>query len=338
MNYACHTAELLAEQELPGYRDCSTRHDSFLVRDRSCWLVSRSGDETVVCRVAADASRLFAEQRHWPCPRSGEEHGFASPLPDGGLALIVNGLVTVYDIAGRVRWTYRFQPWPDAHNATPACTPDASGRRLLVTTTGRPGRDGLYRGDLCVALDLADGRHVTDTVLPSATAGYIFQQSRTDPGQVFLDALMGDTFHSLEVTLRDDALHTANIGLENDPFAGLSLDGAVIKTDVGGEWISRWEAGAEDVVAEVGETLPEGLRFVGHRPGFLDRDRVLAAVAEEEDTEDNRHLILDGHTLRPIGELAYPGTTCFDPLALGDGTWLTTEGDLVRRWRPTGTR
>ncbi|MFE9823111.1 hypothetical protein ACFYSH_13260 [Streptomyces sp. NPDC005791] len=28
-----------------------------------------------------------------------------------------------------------------------------------------------------------------------------------------------------------------------------------------------------------------------------------------------------------------PGTTCLDPLALGDGTWLTIHDQSVRRWR-----
>ncbi|MGW0209904.1 hypothetical protein ACWDZ8_30355 [Streptomyces sp. NPDC003233] len=91
-----------------------------------------------------------------------------------------------------------------------------------------------------------------------------------------------------------------------------------------------------NVLAAAEEVLPDDLRFVGYRPGFLDKDRVLAAVAEEEDSEDNRHLILDGHTLQPVAEVGYPGTTCSDPLALGDGTWLTTEEDVVRRWRAVG--
>ncbi|MCD7443450.1 hypothetical protein K4B79_35210 [Streptomyces lincolnensis] len=333
MNYAHVSAELLAEEELPGYGSRSGRYDSFLVRDRACWLVSATGDEPLVGRVAAETSRLFAEQRRWPAPRPGHGHGFASPLPDGGLATVDNGLVTVYDGASGVRWRHEFDPWSDSENAGASCVADASGRRLLVTTTGDLGADGSYAGDLCVALDLADGRPVTETVLPSATAGYVFQQSLTDPAQLFLDALMGDTFHSLAVTLRDDILRVENIGVENDPFGGLALNGAVIKTDVGGGWLSRWEEGQEDIVTEAEDVLPEGMLFVGHRPGFLDKNRVLAAASEEDDATANRHLVLDAHTLRPVAELDYPGTASQDPLALGDGTWLTASGDVVRRWR-----
>ncbi|MCD7443451.1 hypothetical protein K4B79_35215 [Streptomyces lincolnensis] len=50
----------------------------------------------------------------------------------------------------------------------------------------------------------------------------------------------------------------------------------------------------------------------------------------------SRHLLLDSRTLRPVAEVRYPGTSCLDPIALGDGTWLTTDGDLVRRWRSAG--
>ncbi|MCP9945045.1 hypothetical protein LUX12_10045 [Streptomyces somaliensis] len=147
----------------------------------------------------------------------------------------------------------------------------------------------------------------------------------------------GGTFHSLLVLVlvrvRDGVLRTEPVGFENEPFAGLNLGGAVLKLDVGGEWLGRYETGRPDISADAEDVLPEGLRLVGHRPGFLDADHVLAAVAEEQWSEDSRHLILDARSLRPEGEVHYPGTTCLDPLALGDGTWLTVHGDTVRRWR-----
>ncbi|MFI2375390.1 hypothetical protein ACH5AO_10000 [Streptomyces sp. NPDC018964] len=329
MTHPRTVVELLAEEELPGFGGRSTRRDAFLVRDAACWLLARNGDETVVGPVAADRTRVFAEQRRWPCP----DPGFTSPLPDGGLAVVGNGLLTVYGADTRRRWTVEFEPWHDEGNAGPACVADASGSRLLVTLPGPDAGNGTYAGDLCVALDMTDGRHIARTVLPSATAGYVFQQSLTDPAEIFLDALQGDTFHSLRVDLTDDTLQTQSVGADNEPFAGVSLNGAVLKLDVGGEWLSRCEAGQEDIVAEAEDVLPEGLRFVGYRPGFLDDGRIVAAVAEDQDSADNRHLLLDGRTLQPVAELDYPGITCPDPLALGDGTWLTAQGDTLRRWR-----
>ncbi|MFI0732969.1 hypothetical protein ACH4S9_28780 [Streptomyces sp. NPDC021225] len=149
----------------------------------------------------------------------------------------------------------------------------------------------------------------------------MFQQSLTDPAQLFLDWWEGDV------------LRAQQIGMTEEPFAGLSLGGAFLKLDVGGEWLSRYAPGQADVTVEAKDVLPDGLRFVGFRPGFLDRDRVLVAVAEEQWSPEAWHLICDGHTLVPLAEVGYPGTGCLDPLALGDGTWLTAHGDTVRRWR-----
>ncbi|MEU2929979.1 hypothetical protein ABZ636_33760 [Streptomyces sp. NPDC007251] len=337
MTYPRITAELLAQEELPGLESRSRNHlDTFLVRDRACWLVSEREGSVVVGRVASDPDRVLAERRSWPVPRPGQNQGFVSPLPDAGLATVDRGLVTVYGQDGSPRWTYEFQPWPDEDTAGGACVPVGTAGRLLVTTTGSIGDDGLLGADVCVCLDLADGRPVAEAELPSATAGYVFQQSLTDPAQIFLDALMGDTCFSLELSLEDDAVHVRPVGDDDEPFAGVSLRGAVLKLDVGGQWLTRCVTGQEDTFVEAEDVLPQGLRFVGHRPGLLDEGRVLAAAAAEQGSDANRHLILDGHTLQPVAEVDYPGTTCYDPLALGDGTWLTTEEDVVRRWRVTG--
>ncbi|MEU1662058.1 hypothetical protein ABZ547_00380 [Streptomyces sparsogenes] len=326
-------AELLAQDQLPGIGVSIGHYDGRLVRDRANWLVAGAGDDLLVGRVDQDPARVFSARLRWPHPRPGSSHGFASPLPDGGLAVSGRDAITVYEADGRVRWAYEHDPWPDQGIGSGACTADASGRRLLATTLAPVLIGGSYPGDRCVALRLADGRPLDQITLPSASAGYLFQQSLTDPGQLFLDAAMGDTFCSLGVSWRDGGLRAEPLGMAEEPFAGLSLGGAYLKLDVGGEWLSRYEAGRPDVIVEAETVLPDGLRFVGHRPGFLDGDRVLVAVAEEQWSEEARHLVLDGHTLRPVAEVRYPGTSCLDPLALGDGTWLTVHGDTVRRWR-----
>ncbi|MGW5679518.1 hypothetical protein ACWEV4_31325 [Streptomyces sp. NPDC003860] len=167
--------------------------------------------------------------------------------------------------------------------------------------------------------------------IPSASAGYVFQQSLTDPSQLYLTALQGDTFCGLSISVDDDVLRWETVGLENEPFAGPVMDNAAIKLDVGGEWMGRYDADGTEVLAEAEEALPEGLRFVGSSPGFLDKDHVLSAVAEEDSSPTSRHLLLDARTLVPFAEVSYPGTDFLDPLSLGDGTWLTVHGDLVHR-------
>ncbi|MEU7277474.1 hypothetical protein AB0A69_01570 [Streptomyces sp. NPDC045431] len=331
MDDAPLAAVLIAEEEFPGI-DLHA-HDAWLVRDGAVWLVAEAGDEIVVGRVAEDPARVFAERRRWPVPRAGRGHGFASPLPDGGLAVSGGDTVTVYAASGQVRWTYEHQPWADQRTASAACTADASGHRLIATMAGPMEAGEPYGGDLCVALDLSDGRRLREAVLPSASAGYVFQQSLTDPGRLLLNAAQGDTFFSLVVTSTQGVLRAEPLGLDDELFAGVGMHGAVLKLDVGGAWLSRYEPGRADVSVDAEDVLPEDLVFAGHRPGFLDEGRVLVAVAEEQGSAETRHVILDGRTLHPVAELDYPGTDCFDPLALGDGTWLTVEGDTVRRWR-----
>ncbi|MEV1020221.1 hypothetical protein [Streptomyces sp. NPDC050264] len=67
---------------------------------------------------------------------------------------------------------------------------------------------------------------------------------------------------------------------------------------MGGAWLSRHERGQSGTVVE----------------------------AEEEWSETARHLLLDGRTLRPTAGSHCPGTDFPDPIALGDGTWLTVQG------------
>ncbi|MFF1343746.1 hypothetical protein ACFVYT_38930 [Streptomyces sp. NPDC058290] len=45
-----------------------------------------------------------------------------------------------------------------------------------------------------------------------------------------------------------------------------------------------------------------------------------------------RHWLLDADTLRPLGRLGYPAPVGEDVTSLGDGTWLTHDGDRVHRW------
>lgn len=214
----CHTplaAELLAEDELPHFGEALGRNDGLLVRDGACWLVSESDGQILVGQVDVNTSRVFAQQRRWPSPRP-QGHGFASPLPDGGLAVTAPGVVTAYDADGRVRWTHPLDTWEDPQIASGACTPGGAGRLLLVTAPGPTG-NGPYAGDLCLALDMQSGKPVSHTSLPSTSADYIFQQALTDPGQLLLDATQGDTFYSLAVPVDSSALHAEPVGLEDEP-------------------------------------------------------------------------------------------------------------------------
>ncbi|MBT2478186.1 hypothetical protein [Streptomyces sp. ISL-94] len=181
-------AVLLAEERLPGIGSGYFRPDAWQVRNGAVWMVGREDKDLVLARVSEDQSRVFDGQELRAAPGPALRTAFVSPLPDGALAVIGSGYVAVVEADGRTRWRYEHESWADERIATGACTADSSGRRLLVTVPGPTNPDGPYPGDLIVVLDLADGRLLAQTVLPSASAGYGFQQSLTDPAQIFLDA------------------------------------------------------------------------------------------------------------------------------------------------------
>ncbi|MFE4214940.1 RHS repeat domain-containing protein [Streptomyces sp. NPDC056844] len=102
----------------------------------------------------------------------------ASPTPRGPSSLR-------YDANGRIT------SWTDRNDSTYQYVYDTAGRVLRTI-----GPDGF---------------------LPSALAGYIFQQSLTYPGRLLLDAAQGDTFYSLAVRAEPGALHAEPVGLEMNP-------------------------------------------------------------------------------------------------------------------------
>ncbi|MFF3948163.1 hypothetical protein ACFYYN_25530 [Streptomyces sp. NPDC001902] len=130
-----------------------------------------------------------------------------------------------------------------------------------------------------------------------------------------------------------------HVGAADEPFTGNSLDGVgFLKLTRGGEILTRYEATASglcragaDVAAATALEDPE-LCFAGS-PGFLDRHRVLAAVAYDIWPEESRHLLLDATSLEPLAEIAYPFAVSPEPVSLGDGTWITVRDDDVLRWR-----
>ncbi|WP_432753982.1 hypothetical protein ACE1OA_34545 [Streptomyces sp. JL2001] len=121
-------------------------------------------------------------------------------------------------------------------------------------------------------------------------------------------------------------------GHRRGTYVGLGADGVLIGQDVGGGYLCRTQEGADDVLVEAGDVLPEEWVFVGYTPGFVDDQRVLVVAAEEQWAEEGTHLLLDAHTLRPLAAVDYPQLAGVAAVPLGDGTWLTVEEDTVRRW------
>ncbi|MFI8293709.1 hypothetical protein ACIGBL_31695 [Streptomyces sp. NPDC085614] len=326
-------ARLLAGESLPGVAEALGNMDGWLLRDGAHRLVTRHEGVITVARVAADPCRVLAERATWTDPAADGADTYCSPLPDGALAVSGRQAVTVHETDGSVRWEHGHETWPDSGEASGACAPDPAGRVLLATMAGPLGADGLSRGDICRALDLATGEVLAERVLPSFSATYAFQQFPDARPEVLLTASMGqDGTHCLLVAWTDGGLDIRAAGTAEEPYVGLGVDGVLVSQDVGGGYLCRTREGAADVIVEAGDVLPEEWVFVGYTPGFVDERRVLVVAAEELWAEEGTHLLLDARTLRPLAALDYPQPPGVAAVPLGDGTWLTVEEERVRRW------
>ncbi|MFF8513617.1 hypothetical protein ACF064_36910 [Streptomyces sp. NPDC015492] len=333
MNHPRVPARLLARESLPGITEALGNLDGWLLRDGAHWLVTRHAGVITVSRVAADPSQVLAARATWPDAAADGSDTYCSPLPDGALAISGRETVTVHEPDGTVRWEHRHETWPDSPDASGACMPDPAGRVLLATMAGPLGPGRPYAGDICRALDLATGEVLAEHVLPSFSAAYAFQQFPDTRPEVLLTASMGqDGTHCLLITYTTAGLDIQAAGTAEEPYVGLGTDGVLVSQDVGGGYLCRTQDGTDDVIIEAGEILPEEWVFVGYTPGFVDEKRILVVAAEEQWAEEGSHLLLDSHTLRPLAELDYPETPRVSAVPLGDGTWLTHDGETVLRW------
>ncbi|MEU7390054.1 hypothetical protein [Streptomyces tanashiensis] len=326
-------ARLLARESLPGVAEALGNLDGWLLRDGAHWLVTRHEGRITTSRIGTDHSQVVAAQAAWNDPTPSGSDTYCSPLSDGALAVSGREAVIVQERDGTLRWEHSHRDWRHAPGAGGACTPDPAGRVLLATMAGPLGDDGVSRGDICRALDLTTGEVLAEHVLPSLSAMYAFQQFPDARPEVLLTASMGqEGTHCLLVTHTAAGLDVRAAGTAEEPYVGLGTDGVVVSQDVGGGYLCRTQDGLDDVIVEAGEILPEGWVLVGYSPGFLDETRLLVVAAEEQWAEEGTHLLLDAHTLRPLAELDYLHPPGVSAVPLGDGTWLTHDGETVLRW------
>ena len=295
------------------------------------WLVARSGGEIRLGRISDDPSVVFAwcDSRRVAAPAG--ERFYCSPVPGGALAVSGTDSVTLYEDDGRVRWTYPHPAWESSYGASGACAADASGSLLLAVTPpdARPG------GDVCVALDLTTGEPVAQNTVPSFYGSYEFLHCLAAQEETFLNAAQGqDPAYSLLVCVDGGALRYRVVGTIDEPFTGNSIaPGEFLTMAIDGEYLRRHRPGSpEPLTVQARAVCPDDLVFAVN-PGFLDRAGILLAAAPDPWGDASRHFILDAATLHPAAELHYPYPTNQSPLAMGDGTWLTIQGDTVRRWR-----
>ncbi|GAA2834090.1 hypothetical protein GCM10010441_68280 [Kitasatospora paracochleata] len=327
-----------AHTTVPGAEDALGWPDGWQPRGGTAWIVTSDGDSITAHRIRPEADRVFDDGIVFPAPFA--EHGYACPNANGSLVFVSGDTaLTAVDTAGQRLWTVEHTPWSSGGSGDGACAATPDGRYVLATIPGPVNADGSYDGDLCIAVDARSGQVVDRVTLTAASATYTFHGRPTAVGALLLSAGQGqEDALSYAVSCAGGKLDVAPAARPDELLAGTNPAGdRLITLERSGTRVQlhvltadRWQAAASIAITDIPGAGDD--RFV-NRPGFLSETAVIAAVAEHDFAETSRHVILDPQTLTLVTELTYPAAPGPDPLALGDGTWLTiTAGDQVSRW------
>ncbi|WP_145794519.1 hypothetical protein [Kitasatospora atroaurantiaca] len=335
------TARLISQTACEGIEEALGWTDAWQVRHGANWLVTRDGDNIAVLRLGDAGTPQGSAPVLFPDP-TGDLRGYATPALDADYVVVCGDRdLAAIDADGTRRWTYSHEPWSaDDGSGRGACAFTADGKHVIAVVPGPLDESGSYAGDLCVALDSSTGSTVAQQALTASSAIYEIRQPLSGPDVLLLSAGQGqDDAMSYAVSLSNAILQILPAGAEDEPVTGVDASGrSVLKTERGGAWTTLYSVteslefsarGRVHVQELAGEDSEE--RIVG-RPGFIDDQTVIVAVAEEEWAEEARHFVVDARSLQISAELEYPFPVGSDPIALGDGTWITASGDEVRRW------
>ncbi|MFF7176923.1 hypothetical protein [Streptomyces sp. NPDC008121] len=279
----------------------------------------------------------------------------ATPAPDGGFVVAGVASVRALGPGGAVRWEFAHAPWHGADRAhsTPAVSPD--GRRVsVVVPTLEPDRakaalvydlepERNYTWDELVLLDAATGEVLGRRQIRSLASGAV-QAWRPDGGAVVVSCWTA--WHSWSTwwaDAGDDGLRILG-GTWMRALTGF-LPGSRVLTQRYAEYLFLdddrdelatydLDSGEQTALLDLAELAvdPENDEFSSAE--VLDGRHVLlpGRVHPEGGPAETRHWVLDADTLRPLGRLDYPLPVGQDITVLGDGTWLTRDGERLHRW------
>ncbi|GAA3819968.1 hypothetical protein GCM10022403_061760 [Streptomyces coacervatus] len=337
------TVQLTGQEPCPGIEEALGWTDAWQVRRGATWLVTRRGEDVAVRRAGVAEVPVF-----FPDP-TGDLRGYASPAPDArALAVCGDAELAVVETDGTIRWSHLHDPWSaDGGSGRGACAFTADGRHVVAIAPGMAAAPGEYQSDLLVTLAAADGTVVATAPLTAKSGIYEIRQPLNGPDILLVSAGQGqDEALSYAIALDGAALRIVSLDTKDEPITDLDeAAGQVLTAERGGAWITLHRLGPDLDLATSGQVRLEDLvgeneelRFVG-RPVFVDDSLFLAAIAEEEWTEEFRHFLIDTRIMRPVAELEYPLPVNADTIPLGNGVWLTGTDDELCRWtlRRTGS-
>ncbi|WP_405942973.1 hypothetical protein [Streptomyces sp. NBC_00207] len=284
-----------------------------------------------------------------------EEHERAVPTPDGGF--VVAGVASVRALGpdGGPRWELPHAPSHGTARAhsTPAVSPD--GRLVsVVVPTLEPDKekaalvydlepDRNYTWDDLLLLDTATGKVLGRRQIRSLASAAV-QSWRPDGGILVVSCWTAwQSWSTWWAEPRADDLRILG-GTWMRALAGF-LPGSRILTqryaehlfpDDDRDELAAYDLGTGEQVAllDLSELAvdPENDEFSSAE--VLNGRHVLVPgrVHPAGGAPQTRHWLLDADTLRPLGRLDYPAPVGEDVTVLGDGTWLTHDGERLHRW------
>ncbi|MEU4621835.1 hypothetical protein AB0G04_17905 [Actinoplanes sp. NPDC023801] len=193
------------------------------------------------------------------------------------------------------------------------------------------------REDEWIVLDAVTGELRDRHVLP--TVGHGGDQYPLSDGRMLLE--VGEGQDGIQIYLGTPAAAPHDYGWGDRSLHGVSPDGTrfvtvghdaedlAVHAFPGGEVLFRC------TLADFGFDEDADGVSLEWSPGFLDDDTVVAVVygayGEEDDTDWWRHLRVDAHTGRLLGEIEITTVSQYDMEVLGDGTYVITDTDGTLR-------
>lgn len=287
----------------------------------------------------------------------------AEPLPDGGF--VVAGASSVRAVAGdgTLRWEVPHDTWHGGHRpprapGAPAVSPcgrfvaaaaptllpaRAAGERAILVYDGPPRRG--YGRDRLLLLDAATGDVRADRPV-AAVSGALTLQWRED------GAVLGASFWTAWYSWASywtepsgDGLRMLGGGMDRHELAGFVPGSSRLVTIRRAEGMSldddRCELAVHDTAAPHRTTVLDlnELSWDADNDDFddayvLDAAHVLVTAdwAPRQGPMERTHWLLAAESLRPLGRLRYPRPVTGAVTELGDGTWLTHDGDRLHHW------
>ncbi|MEU7729289.1 hypothetical protein AB0B78_29240 [Streptomyces sp. NPDC040724] len=305
------------------------------VHDREDFFAGRTGGATAALRT--------------------EEHERAVPVPGGGFVVAGVASVRALDPDGGPRWEVPHDPWHGAGRAhsAPAVSPD--GRMVSVVVPAvEPDRekaalvydlepDRNYTWDDLLLLDAATGEVLGRRQIRSLASDAV-QAWRPDGSALVVSCWTAwQSWSTWWAEPRADGLRMLG-GTWMYALAGFLPGGRILTQryaehlfpDDDRDELAAYDPGTGERTAllDLSELAvdPENDEFSSAE--VLDGRHVLVPgrVYPAEGAPQTRHWLLNADTLRPLGRLDYPAPVGEDVTALGDGTWLTHDGEWLHRW------